>query len=88
MRLSSTSASLLALATAAFAQNVTVPNYCTSGFQAGTDTVLFTVPYTYAQVMSIIGSYQNLTWSGNPVNTVTLNGSDNTVGTARVRKTA
>lgn len=33
--------------------------------------------------MSIIGSYKNLTWSGNPDDTVTLNGTDNTVGTAR-----
>jgi hypothetical protein len=45
--------------------------------------VIFTVPYTYAQVMSIIGDYQNLTWSGSPAGSVTLNGSDNTVGTAR-----
>ena len=34
-------------------------------------------------MISIIGNYQNLTWSGNPINTVTLNGTDNTVGTAR-----
>jgi hypothetical protein len=45
--------------------------------------VLYTVPYTYDEVMSIIGSYKNLTWSGNLPNTVKLNGSDNTVGTAR-----
>ena len=34
-------------------------------------------------VMSIIGSFKNLTWSGNPDNTVTLNGTDITVGTSR-----
>ena len=33
--------------------------------------------------MSIIGDYQNLTWSGSPDGSVTLNGTDNTVGTAR-----
>ena len=73
----------LALLTLSSAQNVTVPTMCTGNFTAGTDEVLYTVPYTYNQVMSIIGSYKNLTWSGNPDNTVTLNGSDNTVGTAR-----
>ena len=50
---------------------------------AGTDEAIVTVPYTYDQVMSVIGSYKNLTWSGNPDDTVTLNGTDNTVGTAR-----
>ena len=49
-------------------------NGCMSGFSPGTDTVLFTTPYTYQQVMSIIGSFKNLTWSGNPDNTVTLDG--------------
>jgi hypothetical protein len=33
--------------------------------------------------MSIIGSFRNITWSGPPYNTVSLNGTDNTVGTAR-----
>lgn len=72
-----------ALLTLSSAQNVTVPTTCTGNFTSGTDEVLFTVPYTYNQVMSIIGKYQNLTWSGNPINTVKLNGTDNTVGTAR-----
>lgn len=53
------------------------------GFYPGNDTVIFTVPYTYSQVMSVIGSFKNLTWSGNPDDTVTLNGTDKTVGTAR-----
>ena len=65
------------------AQYVQVPSTCNPTFQPGTDTVIYTVPYTYQQVLSIIGSYKNLTWSGNPDNTVTLNGTDNTVGTAR-----
>ena len=51
-------------------------NGCMSGYGPGTDTVLFTTPYTYQQVMSIIGSFKNLTWSGNPDNTVTLDGVD------------
>ncbi|TKA54533.1 hypothetical protein B0A49_09187 [Cryomyces minteri] len=58
-------------------------NPCMQGYTAGRDTVVFTTPYTYAQVMSIIGSYQNLTWSGSPDGSVSLNGTDNTVGTAR-----
>jgi len=63
--------------------NASSANGCNDGFYPGTDTVIFTVPYTYAQVMSIIGDYQNLTWSGSPAGSVTLNGTDNTVGTAR-----
>ena len=68
---------------AIFNQTGRLPDGCVDGYQAGTDTVLLTVPYTYEQVLSIIGSYQNLTWSGSPFDTVTLNGTDNTVGTAR-----
>ena len=68
---------------ATFNQTGRLPDGCVDGYQAGTDTVLFIVPYTYQQVLSIIGSYQNITWSGSPPNTVTLNGTDNTVGTAR-----
>jgi hypothetical protein len=67
----------------ALSQNVTVPATCTPGFFPGTDTALVTIPYTYDQAISIIGSYQNLTWSGSPSGSVTLNGTDNTVGTAR-----
>lgn len=65
------------------AQDVTVPSTCTGNFSAGTDEVLYTVPYTYDQVLSIIGNYSNLTWSGSPEGSVTLNGTDNTVGVAR-----
>ncbi|KAH6675154.1 hypothetical protein B0J14DRAFT_665549 [Halenospora varia] len=63
--------------------NTSSPNGCNYGLAPGTDTVIFTTPYTYRQVMSIIGSFKNLTWSGSPDNTVTLNGTDNTVGTSR-----
>jgi hypothetical protein len=73
----------LLLAATGIAQDVTVPSMCEAGFTAGTDEALVTIPYTFDQVMSIIGSYKNLTWSGNPDDTVTLNGTDNTVGTAR-----
>jgi hypothetical protein len=84
MYFTTTAATLLALAlTSCNAQDVTVPATCIDGYQPGTDTALVTIPYTYDQTMSIIGSYKNLTWSGNPDNTVTLNGTDNTVGTAR-----
>jgi hypothetical protein len=58
-------------------------NGCKPGFMKGRDEVIFTLPYTYAQVISIIGSFRNITWSGSPYDTVTLNGTDNTVGTAR-----
>jgi len=63
--------------------NASSPNGCNDGLSPGRDEVIFTVPYTYAQVMSIIGDYKNITWSGSPYDTVTLNGTDNTVGTAR-----
>ena len=45
--------------------------------------MLLTVPYPPARVVEIIGDFQNLTWSGSPPDTVTLNGTDNQVGTAR-----
>lgn len=81
---SSTLLPLLIGATGIMAQNnASSPNGCSYGFYPGTDTVIFTVPYTYAQVMSIIGDYQYLTWSGSPAGSVTLNGTDDTVGTAR-----
>ena len=63
--------------------NASTANGCDDGYFPGTDTVIFTTPYTYQQVMSIIGSFKNITWSGSPYNSVTLNGTDNTVGTAR-----
>lgn len=63
--------------------NASTTNGCSAGFFPGRDEVIFTTPYTYAEVMSIIGDYQNLTWSGSPEGSVTLNGTTNTVGTAR-----
>ena len=65
-----------------------LPDGCVDGYTAGSDTVLYTVPYTYIKVLSIIGSYKNLTWSGNPDDTVTLNGTNNEVGTARFYETS
>ncbi|KAF6235653.1 hypothetical protein HO173_006336 [Letharia columbiana] len=67
-----------------FNQTGRLPDGCIDGYFAGSDTVLYTVPYTYSKVLSIIGSYKNLTWSGNPDETVSLNGTDNKVGTARM----
>jgi hypothetical protein len=58
-------------------------NGCTEGYYPGTDTVLYTVPYTYGQVLSIIGNYTNLTWSGSPDNSVTSNSTNWVPGTAR-----
>jgi hypothetical protein len=74
---------VIAAAGIAALNNASSANGCNDGFYPGTDTVIFTVPYTYAQIMSIIGDYQNLTWSGSPAGSVTLNGTDNMVGTAR-----
>lgn len=70
-----------------FNQTGRLPFGCVNEYSAGTDTTLYTVPYTYAQVMSVIGSYRNLTWSGVPEDAVSLNGTDNTVGTARTYDT-
>ena len=83
MLLSAAFLTLSPLLFSAFGQDVTVPDTCVDGYTAGTDVALVTIPYSYDQVMSIIGSYKNLTWSGNPDDTVTLNGTDNTVDTAR-----
>ena len=66
-----------------FNQTGSLPTGCVDGYMPGSDTVLYTIPYTYTQAMSIIGSFRNITWSGSPYNTVTLNATDNTVGTAR-----
>ena len=63
--------------------DVSVPSQCTAGFTAGSDTVLLTVPYPPAAVLDVVADFQNLTWSGNPPSTVTLNGTDNQPGTAR-----
>ncbi|KAI4156955.1 MAG: hypothetical protein L6R39_000865 [Caloplaca ligustica] len=58
-----------------------LPAGCLPGYTAARDVVLYNVPYTYTQVLSIIGSFANITWNG--VNATTLNGTDNTPGTAR-----
>lgn len=58
-----------------------LPPACSEGYSAGLDEVLYNVPYTYPQVLSIIGSFANITWNG--IKATTLNGTDNTVGTAR-----
>ncbi len=39
-----------------------LPATCPDGYTSGSDTALFTVPYTYAQVLSVIGSFKNITW--------------------------
>ncbi|KAL8695297.1 MAG: hypothetical protein Q9218_000196 [Villophora microphyllina] len=58
-----------------------LPDGCINGYTAGHDEYLYTVPYTYDEVLTIIGSFANITWNG--INSTTLNGTDNTVGTAR-----
>ncbi|KAL9602242.1 MAG: hypothetical protein Q9219_001966 [cf. Caloplaca sp. 3 TL-2023] len=62
-----------------------LPDRCLDGYTAGHDEVLYNVPYTYDQVLSIIGSFANITWNG--INETRLNGTDNTVGTARFYQT-
>ena len=44
-----------------FNQTGRLPDGCVDGYSPGTDTVLLTIPYTYNQVLSIIGSFKNLT---------------------------
>ncbi|KAL8687744.1 MAG: hypothetical protein Q9224_005061, partial [Gallowayella concinna] len=66
---------------AVFNETNRLPAGCTDGYESAHDEVLYTVPYTYQQVISIIGSFANITW--NRDNSTTLNGTDNTVGTAR-----
>ncbi|KAK4547126.1 hypothetical protein LTR36_001347 [Oleoguttula mirabilis] len=100
MKLSLNTLAFLMTAATSVAQTVTIPattgslppagpNGCAAGYYPGTDTVLYTVPYTYQQVLSVIGNYTNLTWSGSPANSVTTNNSaalasnDWTPGTAR-----
>lgn len=56
---------LLAVATLAQDHTSTANGYI-DGYFPGIDTVIYTTPYTYAQVMSIIGSFRNITWSGSP----------------------
>ncbi|KAL8854723.1 MAG: hypothetical protein Q9221_000505 [Calogaya cf. arnoldii] len=58
-----------------------LPSECTDGYDSAHDEVLYTVPYTYPQVLSVIGSFANIAWNGD--NATILNGTDNTVGTAR-----
>ncbi|KAK4629574.1 hypothetical protein CLAFUW4_08451 [Fulvia fulva] len=74
-------------ATLAAAQDVTVSTTC-GDYTAGSDEVLYTVPYTYEEVIPIIENFGNLTYAGVPDGSVSLNGSDNTVGTARTYELA
>lgn len=56
---------------------------CSPGFFPGTDTVLYTTPYRYSSVLSVIGNFGNLDYAFVPPQNLYLNGSGNTVGTAR-----
>ncbi|CAK4033093.1 Hypothetical predicted protein [Lecanosticta acicola] len=60
---------------------ITVPSVCEAGFDYGFDQVLLTIPYSYSEVISVVGNYGNITWTG--TNATSLNGTDNVVGTAR-----
>ncbi|KAH9838211.1 hypothetical protein Tdes44962_MAKER08215 [Teratosphaeria destructans] len=51
-------------------------NGCAAGFWRGNHTLLYTVPYSYDQVLSIIGDFVNLTWSGSPDHSVQTNNTD------------
>lgn len=59
---------------------------CTRGFSPGIETTLFTIPYTYDEVLSVIGDFKNLSWIG--IHSVDLNGTDNTVGATRTYEVA
>lgn len=60
---------------------IEVPSACDAGYNYGYDEVLLTIPYTYAEVMGVVGNYGSIAWTG--TNATSLNGTDNTVGTAR-----
>ena len=62
---------------------VHVPDDCTDGFTSGTDIALLTIPYPPSDVISIVGDFSNLTWSGTDPSNIELNGTDNEPGTAR-----
>ncbi|KAL9001137.1 MAG: hypothetical protein Q9169_000320 [Polycauliona sp. 2 TL-2023] len=70
-----------ALAFNVFEATGRLPSGCTDGYDSAHDEVLYTVPYTYPEVLSVIGSFGNITWNG--INSTRLNGTDSTVGTAR-----
>ncbi|KAK9453576.1 hypothetical protein V1511DRAFT_503938 [Dipodascopsis uninucleata] len=57
---------------------------CPPGMTYGNDTSIVTLPYSVSQVYSIVGDFKNITWNGVPYSAVALNGTDNTVGTARI----
>lgn len=84
MRHAYVSALLLAAAGIVLAQN---KSSCNAGLYPGTNTVIYTVPYTYPQVLSIIADFRNITWNNIPYDAVSLNGTDNTIGTARTYTT-
>jgi len=80
------STALLLAATGVFAQDIQIPatdgsipepgdNGCASGYYPASNTITYTVPYTYDQVLSIIGNFTNLTWSGISSDSVTTNNS-------------
>ncbi|GIZ43031.1 hypothetical protein CKM354_000627500 [Cercospora kikuchii] len=54
-------------------------NPCASGFFPGRDETIVTIPYTYSQVISIIGNFTNLTWAGSPPDSVSTNASASTL---------
>lgn len=60
---------------------IEVPSVCDAGYNYGYDEVLLTIPYTYSEVMGVVGNYGSIAWTG--TNATSLNGTDNTVGTAR-----
>jgi hypothetical protein len=83
MRASILSSAVLGAAVVAAQNNPNTANGCAPGYAPGLDTVIFSVPYPYSKVMSIIGDFKNIGWKGVPENKVTLSGPDNTVGTTR-----
>ncbi|WPB08439.1 uncharacterized protein RHO25_013105 [Cercospora beticola] len=76
-----------ALSQLAFAQdkdfnnNAKIPTTCSNGFESRSDTVFLTLPYSYDSVAPLVSDFSNLSWAN--ISPVTLNGTNNTPGTAR-----
>ncbi|PIA92892.1 hypothetical protein CB0940_03851 [Cercospora beticola] len=54
-------------------------NACAEGFFPGRDETIVTIPYTYAQVIGVVGNFTNLVWAGSPPDSVSTNASASTL---------
>ncbi|GIZ49169.1 hypothetical protein CKM354_001220400 [Cercospora kikuchii] len=64
-----------------FNNNAQIPTTCSNGFESRSDTVFLALPYPYDAVIPLVSDFNNLSWAN--ISPVTLNGTNNTPGTAR-----